>query len=84
MDRIRISSCSSCFLPQSQRHVARRHVRSYAYPGDVVVGAELPGTVTYYDVPREYGVKEYRYTVVNDTPVLVDPHTHRVVEVIER
>lgn len=40
------------------------------------------GTVTYYTVPKEYGVTTYRYTVVNDTPVLVDPHTHRIVEII--
>ena len=47
------------------------------------MGAVLPSSgVTYYDVPPEYGVKGYRYTVVNDTPVLVDPGTHRVVQVI--
>jgi hypothetical protein len=29
--------------------------------------------------PRaEYGVKNYRYTVVNDRTVLVDPHSHRI------
>jgi hypothetical protein len=45
---------------------------------------ELPEAgVTYYDVPQEYGVREYRYTVVNDRPVLVDPRTRRIVEVVE-
>ena len=39
--------------------------------------------VTYYDVPPEYGVRDYRYTVVNGRTVLVDPRTHRVVEVVE-
>jgi hypothetical protein len=38
--------------------------------------------VTYYDVPPEYSVREYRYTVVNETPVLVEPRTRRVIEVI--
>jgi len=34
--------------------------------------------VTYYDVPQEYGVRDYRYTVVNGRTVLIDPHTpHR-------
>jgi len=28
--------------------------------------------VTYYEVPKEYGVTKYRYTVVNDRPVLVE------------
>jgi hypothetical protein len=30
----------------------------------VVVGADLPSSgVTYYEVPQEYGVTNYRYTV---------------------
>jgi hypothetical protein len=36
-----------------------------------------------HEVPQEYGVREYRYTVVNDRPVLVDPRTRRIVEVVE-
>jgi Protein of unknown function (DUF1236) len=48
------------------------------------VGAVLPSSgVTYYEVPAEYGVRNYRYTVVNDRTVLVDPRTHTVVQVIE-
>ena len=39
--------------------------------------------VTYYDVPPEYGVRDYRYTVVNGRTVLVDPHTRRIVELVE-
>jgi hypothetical protein len=37
----------------------------------------------HYDVPSEYGVRDYRYTVVNGRTVLVDPRTHSIVEVIE-
>jgi Protein of unknown function (DUF1236) len=49
----------------------------------VVVGAELPSAgVTYYDIPAEYGVSGYRYTIVNERPVLVDPG-YRIVEIIE-
>ena len=51
---------------------------------DVRVGAVLPDEgVTYYEVPPEYGVRDYRYTVVNGRTVLVDPRTHRIVEVVE-
>ena len=39
--------------------------------------------VTYYEVPAEYGVRDYRYTVVNDRTVLVEPRTRRIVEVID-
>jgi hypothetical protein len=48
------------------------------------VGADLPGDgVTYYEVPQEYGARDYRYTIVNGRTVLVDPRTHRIVEVVE-
>ena len=50
---------------------------------EVRVGARLPTSgVRYYDVPREYGIRGYRYTVVNDRPVLVD-RSYRIVEIIE-
>lgn len=65
-------------------YVVKEKRASYKYDRDVVIGAELPSSgVTYYDVPAEYGVKNYRYTVVNDRTVLVDPGSHRIVQVIE-
>ncbi|MCP2079075.1 DUF1236 domain-containing protein [Methylorubrum extorquens] len=50
----------------------------------VRVGTVLPdeGPV-YYDVPREFELKGYNYTIVNDHPVLVEPGTRRIVEVID-
>src|ERR1700738_1052628 len=65
-------------------YVEERHVPSYRYEHEVRVGEDLPSAgVTYYEVPREYGVTRYRYTVVNDRTVLVDPSTHRIVQVID-
>ena len=50
----------------------------------LAVGAVLlDSEVTYYEVLDGYGVRDYRYTVVNDRTVLVDPRTHRVVQVID-
>lgn len=70
--------------PRFHSYVAERHYPSYRYNEDVRVGAVLPESgVTYYDVPQDYGVRDYRYTIVNDRTVLVDPRTHRIVEVIE-
>ena len=70
--------------PRFHHYVVEEHRPSYRYEGDVRVGAVLPEAgVTYYEVPPEYGVREYRYTVVNDRPVLVDPRTRRIVEVVE-
>lgn len=70
--------------PRFHRYVEERHVPSYRYDREVAVGAELPASgVTYYDVPSDYAAaRAYRYTVVNDQTVLVDPHTHRIVQVI--
>jgi Protein of unknown function (DUF1236) len=70
--------------PRFHHYVVEEHRPSYRYEGDVRVGAVLPEAgVTYYEVPSEYGVHEYRYTVINDRPVLVDPRTRRIVEVVE-
>ena len=70
--------------PRFRSYVSERHVPSYRYEREVRVGADLPSSgVTYYEVPREYGVTNYRYTVVNDRTVLVDPSTHRIVQVID-
>lgn len=70
--------------PRFRTYVESRGVPSYTYNDEVRVGAVLPAQgVTYYEVPSEYKVRGYRYTVVNDEPVLVDPRTRRIVEVIE-
>ena len=70
--------------PRFHEYVVREHRPSYQYREDVRVGAVLPEEgVTYYEVPAEYGARDYRYTVVNNHTVLVDPRTHRIVEVIE-
>ena len=70
--------------PRFHEYVIREHIPSYRYSNDVRVGVVLPPAgVEFYDVPAEYGVRGYRYTVVNDRIVLVDPRTRRIVDVIE-
>ncbi len=57
---------------------------SVALAGLVRVGTVLPEEgVVYYDVPREFALPEYSYTIVNGHPVLVEPRTRRIVEVID-
>jgi len=69
--------------PRFRQYVVQEHRPSYRYNEEVRVGATLPSSgVTYYEVPSEYKVKNYKYTVVNDTPVLVDPGSHRIVQVV--
>lgn len=70
--------------PRFRSYVVEQHRPSYRYRDEVRVGAVLPESgVTYYEVPAEYGVRDYRYTVVNDRTVLVDPRSRRIVEVVE-
>jgi hypothetical protein len=70
--------------PRFRSYVVEQRRPSYQYSEDLRIGAVLPEEgVTYYDVPPEYGVRDYRYTVVNNRTVLVDPRTRRIVEVVE-
>ena len=70
--------------PRFRSYVVEQHRPSYQYREDVRIGAVLPEEgVTYYDVPPEYGARDYRYTVVNGRTVLVEPRTRRIVEVVE-
>jgi Protein of unknown function (DUF1236) len=70
--------------PRFRSYVVEQRRPSYQYGEDVRVGAVLPEQgVSYYDVPPEYGVRDYRYTVVNNRTVLVDPRTHRIVDIVE-
>ncbi|MFH6787191.1 MULTISPECIES: DUF1236 domain-containing protein [Methylobacterium] len=70
--------------PRFRSYVRERGVNSYRWGGPVQVGTVLPDDgVTYYDVPTEYRVRPgYRYTIVNEQPVLVD-RGRRIVEVID-
>jgi hypothetical protein len=70
--------------PRFRSYVVEQHRPSYQYREDVRIGAVLPDDgVTYYDVPPEYGARDYRYTVVNGRTVLVEPRTRRIVEIVE-
>jgi hypothetical protein len=71
--------------PRVRDYALREHRSAFRYDDRLVPGARLPlGGVTYYAVPRQYGVDpRYRYTIVNDHAVLVDPTTRRIVQVID-
>jgi len=70
--------------PRFRTYVVEQRHSSYVYRDDLRVGAVLPEAgVTYYDMPPEYGVRDYRYTVVNGRTVLVEPRSRRIVEIVE-
>ena len=63
--------------PAVGMYVSNNASNSFAFAGDVVVGAQVPQTVVLNNVP-DY---RYQYVYVNDTPVLVDPATRQIVYV---
>lgn len=70
--------------PVFRRYVVEERLPSFAVPDRVVVGTTLPEAgVSYYDVPERFGQTTYRYTIVNDRTVLVDPRSRRVMQVID-
>ena len=69
--------------PRFREYVVTQRRPSYSYREEVRVGAVLPSSgVTYYEVPADYGVRDTRYTVVNDRTVLVD-RSGRIVDIID-
>jgi hypothetical protein len=71
--------------PRFREYVVREHRPSFRSHDEARVGMVLPEYgVTLYAVPPEYHVKPgYRYAIVNDRPVIVEPRTRQIVEVIE-
>ena len=69
--------------PRFRTYVMDQRMTSYRYEQPVTVGVILPEQgVVYREVPAEYGAQGYRYTVVNDRPVLVEPRTRGIVQII--
>lgn len=60
--------------------VRGERVQSVVVRERVAVGEPLPTAVVLHPVPRH---TEYRYAVVNDQRVIVDPGTRRVIRIIE-
>ena len=64
--------------PRVRTYIEQNPVDPVYLDGEVVVGAQLPETVTVREVP-DY---EYRYVYVNGQPVLVEPDTRRIVYIV--
>jgi Protein of unknown function (DUF1236) len=67
------------------RTIVRERVAPAEPPIEYHVGARVPGGVRLYSVPQEVAVevpaiRSYKYMVVNNRVVLVDPATSQVVE----
>jgi hypothetical protein len=80
-----VGGLTGAMAPRFHHYVVEERVPSYEWRDHprVAIGDVLPAEgVTFYPVPPEYGVTRYRYAVVDDEPVLVDPSTRQIVEVV--
>ena len=75
--------------PVQRRTIYRTIVREHVVPAEPTVeyrvGVRVPDSVRLYSVPQEVAVevpaiRSYKYMVVNNRVVLVDPATSQVVE----
>ena len=61
-------------------YVQREQVPSVTVQEDVIVGRALPPAVELRSVPSS---TEYRYAVVNNKRVIVEPSTRKIIRIIE-
>ena len=70
--------------PRFRTYVTSANHPSYVYTSELRPGVILPSDgPSYYDAPTEFGLKTYRYTVVNGHVVVVDPVTRQIVDIID-
>ena len=85
MAGIGIAAADEVIVTPEQQTVVKEYVHKHPVASVNVLGLELglgstvPDTVELQQVPD----MQYRYVVINDHTVLVDPQTHRVVQVIQ-
>ncbi len=64
-------------------YVAQHKYPSVSVPGRVAAGTVLPPETRFYSFEGVEGVGPYSYAYINNAPVLVDPGSRRVIEIIE-
>ena len=63
-----------------KEYVHKQPLASVKLPGvEFNVGTALPNTVELHEVPNV----KYRYVVVDNQTVVVDPHTRKIVKIIQ-
>lgn len=72
-------------LPRFREYLLSQPHPSFVYDQPLRRGVVLPlENITYYPVPPEFGVSpDYRYAIINQEAVIVDPRTRRIIEVID-
>jgi len=66
-----------------RQYVVQHRQPSVTIQDRVAVGTVLPPSAQFYPFDGVDGVSAYRYAYINDAPVLIDPGSRRIIEVIE-
>jgi hypothetical protein len=61
-------------------YVERERVPSVTVQEKIVVGEPIPASVTLHTIPQ---YESYRFAVVNNQRVIVDPGTRKVVKIVK-
>ena len=71
--------------PRFREYVMREHMPAARISEPVAVGMVLPPAgITLYAIPPEFGVpRDYRFAVINQKVVLVEPTSREIVDVID-
>ncbi|TGS48628.1 MULTISPECIES: DUF1236 domain-containing protein [unclassified Mesorhizobium] len=63
-----------------KEYVKKQPLASVKVPGvELNIGTALPDTVELHEVPNV----KYRYTVIDNQTVIVDPGTHKIIKIIQ-
>lgn len=82
---IGLAAADTVLIQPEQETVIREYVHkkplaSVKLPGvELNIGTALPDTVELHEVPNV----KYRYTVIDNRTVIVDPDTHKVIKIID-
>jgi hypothetical protein len=72
---------STVVVPGKVRtYVIEQQVPSVTYEGDIALGSELPSSVEIHTIPDN---NDYGYAVINKQRVVVNPQTHKIVEIVK-
>ena len=66
--------------PKEREYIVKEGRSSVTYEGPVSVGTVLPTDVEVYSVPEQ---TTYRYAVLNDRRVIVEPQSRKIIQVLE-
>ncbi|MDL2406234.1 DUF1236 domain-containing protein [Rhizobium calliandrae] len=76
-----ITTGSTVVVPgEVTTYVTKQETPSVSYDGEIAVGTELPSSVEVHTIPSN---SDYAYAIVNEKRVIVNPHTHKVIEIVK-